>query len=70
MLAFGFALQAHNPFLGYEGDFDSAASACFRTAGVFGVIGAVSAVSFVAAALRSKMSSSSAPVARGDYQAV
>lgn len=70
MLAFGFALRAHNPFLGYHGgDFDEAAASCFKTAAVFGVLAGLSAVAFVAGAVRSKMGPP-APVARGDYQAV
>lgn len=69
MLAFGYALKAHNPFLGYHGDFDEAAASCFKTAVIFGVLAGVSAISFVAGAVRSKMGPP-APVARGDYQAV
>lgn len=55
MLAFGTALRAHNPFLGYEGDFDEAAAACFRTATVFGVLAGVSAIGFISSAARAKM---------------
>lgn len=74
MLAFGYALRAHNPFLGYEGDFDEAAASCFKTAAVFGVLAGVSFGSFVVSAVRSKMghgTSSSAPITPGSgYQAV
>jgi len=68
MVAFGFALRAHNPFLGYEGDFDEAATSCFKTAVVFGVLAGLSAGSFVVNAVKSKMGP--APLARGDYQSV
>lgn len=69
MVVFGFALRAHNPFLGYHGDFDEAASACFKTAVVFIILSAVSGLSFVVSAFRSKMESAPATT-RGDYQAV
>lgn len=55
MLAFGLALRAHNPFLGFHGDFDEAASACFRTASVFTLLAALSAAVFVGAAVRAKL---------------
>lgn len=68
MVAFGFATAAHNPYLGFHGDFDVASRACFRTAAVFGVLGALSLVAFVLSAIRSKFSPE--PSARGDYHAV
>lgn len=68
MLALGASFRAHNPFLGYEGDYDEAASSCFKTAVVFGILSAVSALFFVYKAVRSKMSPQS--IIRGDYEAV
>lgn len=68
MLSFGVALRAHNPYLGYEGDFDEAASSCFKTAFVFAILAAISALSFVGDAVRSKMSPSA--VTNSGYQAV
>lgn len=68
MFAFGTALQAHNPFLGYHGDFDEAAASCFKTAVVFLVLALVSAFAFVASAVRSKMAPPIIP--KADYQAV
>lgn len=68
MACFGFAMQAHNPFLGYTGDFDEAASSCFRTAFVFGGLSALSFVTFVVGAVRSK--SEPIPLAHNDYSAV
>lgn len=68
MVAFGFALQSHNPFLGYSGDFDEAASSCFKTAFVFGGLAGLSAGVFVLNAVKSKMGPPTST--RGDYQAV
>lgn len=68
MIAFGASFRAHDPFLGYEGDYDEAASSCFKTAAIFGVLCAISAIFFVYNAVRSKMHPPS--VTRGDYEAV
>ena len=57
MYAFGVAMKSENEFLGYHGDFEKGAEACFKTAGVFAAIGAVSFVFFVAGAVHSKMRS-------------
>lgn len=72
MLAFGLALRAHNPFLGFHGDFDEAAASCFKTAVVFGALAGVSALAFVAGAVRAKMGPPGVapPAVRGDYHAV
>lgn len=68
MLTFGFALRAHNPFLGYHGNFDEAAHSCFKTALVFGILATLSAASVVVQAVRSKMGP---PLTvRGDYSPV
>ena len=56
MAAFGAAMRSHNEFLGYSGNFDEAAKACFKTSGVFLVISGVSFVAFVVGAVRSKLS--------------
>lgn len=69
MAVFGLALRAHNPFLGYHGDFDEAAAACFKTAVVFIFLCVLSLASFIVSAVRSKMDSV-VVTARGDYQAV
>lgn len=70
MAVFGMALRAHNPFLGYHGDFDEAATACFKTAIIFTVLSVVSIISFVISALRSKMQPTAHQLTNGDYQAV
>jgi hypothetical protein len=68
MVAFGVALSNHNEFLGYHGDFDAGAAACFKTAGLFGAIALISLGSFALSAYRDKVGPS-APV-RGSYTAV
>lgn len=68
MVAFGTALKAHNPFLGYHGDFDEASASCFKTAIAFGVLAGVSLVSFIGTAVRAK--AGPPPGARADFQAV
>ncbi|CAN8071022.1 unnamed protein product [Agarophyton chilense] len=68
MLLFGIALKAHNPFLGFEGDFDEAAASCFKTAFVFLALSGLSLLSFVLGAVRSKMSPP--PITRVEYEAV
>ena len=62
-------MRSHNEYLGYHGNFDEAATSCFKTAGVFAVISAISFVAFVGGAVRSKLSP---PTANGrvDYTAV
>lgn len=69
MFLFGRSLSAHNPFLGYDGDFDEAASSCFKTATIFLVLSAVSMASFVVSAVRTKMGSAPA-ISGGEYQSV
>lgn len=56
MVSFGIALARHNEFLGYHGDYDEGAKACFKTAGVFGMIAILSVVTFAVSAVRQKMS--------------
>lgn len=68
MLLFGIALRAHNPFLGYHGDFDEAAAACFKTAFIFAILAGLSAASFVLSAVRAKMGPPA--ITRADYEAV
>jgi hypothetical protein len=68
MVTFGVALSHHNEFLGYHGDFDAGAAACFKTAGLFGAIALLSFGSFAVAAYRQKVGPI-APV-RGNYSAV
>lgn len=68
MGTFSAAMNAKNPFLGYDGDFDEAAAACFRTAVVFAVLSFISFISFVVAAMRSKMDPQSS--ASQNYQNV
>lgn len=68
MVLFGISLKGHNPFLGYTGDFDEAAAACFKTAFVFGGLSALSLGAFVMNAVRSKMAPP--PIARLNYEAV
>lgn len=68
MVLFAFALEAHNPFLGFDGDFDKAAAACFKTAVVFLALALLSLASFVLSAVRAKMGPP--PPAQGEYQSV
>jgi len=69
MASFGFAMRSHNEYLGYHGNFDEAATACFKTAVVFLAISGISFVAFVGGAVRTKLSP---PAANGrtDYTAV
>lgn len=69
MVAFSLALRAHNPFLGYTGDYDEAASSCFKTAIAFFALSLISLVSFVISAMRAKRDM--IPLSNnGEYQAV
>jgi hypothetical protein len=72
MLAFAHSLSNHNPFLGFHGDFDEGASACYKTAGLFAIIGVLSCVSFGVTSVRQKLNAGhGAPAARpGAYSAV
>lgn len=69
MVAFSLTLGAHNPFLGYTGDYDEAASSCFKTAIVFFVLSLISLLSFVFSAMRAKMDPIP-PSSHGNYEAV
>lgn len=61
MGTFSAAMHVKNPFLGYDGDFDEAAAACFRTAVVFAVLSFISFISFIISAMRAKMDPQSTP---------
>lgn len=66
MLLFGFAMRAHNPYLGFDGDFDEAAGSCFKTAAVFAALSLFSLATFVVSAMRAKPNGS----APQDYEPV
>lgn len=67
MTLFGLAMRAHNPFLGFEGDYDEAAASCFKTAFVFVGLCLLSLAAFIVSAVRAKRDGSTVP---RDYQQV
>ena len=70
MLVFGSSLSNHNPYLGFHGDLDAAAKACFKTAWYFGGLACISLAYFVITAVRAKRGYGVGGGSRASYTAM